>query len=372
MNSLVVTPFTPNRRTGRGSRTVGVIRALALLGEVEVAYVEFGGGEPDLSIAQDAAIELRKISPTRGLGRVSLYRRARSRKVPKGFASGLSRELLAALEETGNQSFDRVVADGPTAAAALLLLEDRPPIYYNAHNLESALRVQLGGWSRYALLELAHFERRVLEAARESWLPSKRDLSGAADLAPNAQLRLVPNVVDVASIAPVRATDSRSALFVADFSYQPNRHSADFLIAEVMPRVWEQLPEARLMLVGSGLTPESELDPRIEVHGFVSDLGDVYATAGCALVPLLESGGSPLKLIEALAYGLPIVATPLGAGGVDGLKNCVHFLECAGADGFSAAVVRALDGQAGGIGAAARKLAESEYSIEFLSRRLAE
>ncbi|MHB8060726.1 MAG: glycosyltransferase [Gaiellaceae bacterium] len=301
MTTLVVTPFTPNRRTGRGNRTVGIIRALALLDQVEVAYVEFGGGEPDPSLADDAAIELTKIPPTRGPRRALLYRKARAQGVPKDFASGLSRELLATLAEAKGRGFDRVVADGPIAASALLLLDTEQQIYYNAHNLESALRAQLGGWSRNALLRLVRFEHRLFEAAHESWLPSKRDLSGAAKLAPDAHLRLVPNVVDVASIEPVRASESQRALFVADFSYEPNSHSARFLIGEVMPKVWERLPQARLMLVGSGLVPEGELDPRIELRGFVGDLREVYATAGCALVPLLESGGSPLKLIEALA-----------------------------------------------------------------------
>ena len=371
MTSLVVTPFTPNTRTGRGNRTVGVIRALALLGRVEVAYVEFGGGEPDPSLARDAAIELRRISPTRGLGRAFLYRRARAQGVPKGFASGLSGELLAALTELENKSFERVVADGPTTASALLLLDEEQPIYYNAHNLESALRAQLGSWSRKGLDELTRFERRLLETAQESWLPSNRDLRGAAELAPGARLRLVPNVVDVASITPVRASERQRAIFVADFSYEPNRNSAAFLIDDVMPRVWEQLPQTRLVLVGSEPAPARELDSRIEILGFVSDLRAVYATAGCALVPLLESGGSPLKLIEALAYGLPIVATALAAGGVEELESGVNFLEGEGADGFSAAVVQALGGKSGSLGAAARKLAEREYSIEALSRRLA-
>jgi len=370
MNSLVVTPYTPNRRSGRGNRTVGIIRALALLGKVEVAYVEFDGSEPDSALVQSPAIELRKISPSRGFKRAFLYRRARARGVPKDFASGLSSELLAELASSDNERFDRIVADGPTAAAALLLLGKEERISYNAHNLESALRSQLESWSKTALNELANFERRLLETAHESWLTSIRDLSGAAELAPRARLRLVPNVVDVAAIKPVLSPESQRALFVADYSYQPNRNSARFLIAEVMPRVWKRVPQARLVLVGRGLAQTGKLDPRIEVHGFVADLPGVYAAGGCALVPLLESGGSPLKLIEAMAYGLPIVATPLAAGGVDGLHPGVHYLEGEGADGFAAAVAQALSGKAGKIGAAARVLAESEFSIEALAGRL--
>ena len=373
MNSLVVMPFTPNTRSGRGNRTTGIIRALALLGRVEVVYVGLDDAKPDGALVANSAIKLRRISPSRGVKRAFLFHKARARGVPRGFASNLSCELLEALAGRRSEGFDRVVADSPTAASALLLLGKKRPISYNAHNLESAMSADLEGWSKEDLDGLVRFERSLLETAYEAWLPSNRDLRGAARLAPEARLRLVPNVVDVASITPVRAPESQGALFVADFSYKHNRRSARFLITDVMPRVWKQLPQARLMLVGRRLAlTRRSLDSRIEVRGFVEDLPGVYAAAGCALVPLLESRGSPLKLIEAMAYGLPIVATPFAAGGIDGLESDVHYLEGEEADGFAAAVVRALSGRASTIGAAARKLAESEFSIEALSRRLAE
>jgi len=372
MESLVVTPFTPNKRSGRGNRTIGIIRALALLGKVEVAYVRLDGGEPDPALVADPAIELRKVSSSRGARRAFLYRRARARGVPKEYASNLSCELFAALTESKDRSFDRVVADSPSAASALLLLGKKRPIYYNAHNLESSRQSGRTNWSKGDLYELAHFERLLLETAEETWLPSNRDLSGATKLAPEARLRRVPNVVDVSSIAPVRAPGSQSALFVADFSLPHNRRSARFLVSEVMPLVWKQLSHARLVLVGRRLALTGGLDARIEMHGFVENLPGLYAAAGCALVPLLESRGSPLKLVEAMAYGLPIVATPFAAGGVDGLVSSVHCLEGDGAEGFADAVVRALSGRASDIGAEARRLAESDYSIEALSRRLAD
>jgi glycosyltransferase involved in cell wall biosynthesis len=372
MESLVVIPFTPNKNSGRGNRTTGIIRALALLGRVEVAYTRLNGSEPDPLLVADPAIELRKISSSRGAKRAFMYRRALARGVPKQYASELSCELFTELTEHRGKSFDRVVADSPSAASALLLLGKKQPIYYNAHNLESALLSERENWSTSDIYELASFERLLLETAQESWYPSNRDLSGAAKLAPEARLRRVPNVVDVASIAPVYGPGSQSALFVADFGLPHNRRAARFLVTEVMPLVWKQLPQARLVLVGRRLALTGELDRRIEVHGFVEDLPGIYAACGCALVPLLESRGSPLKLVEAMAYGRPIVATPFAAAGVDGLVSGAHYLEGDGAEGFAGAVVRALSGRAGKIGAEARKLAESDFSIEALSRILAE
>jgi glycosyltransferase involved in cell wall biosynthesis len=370
MNSLFVTRHTPNKLSGRGNRTIGVVRALALLGEVDVEYVEQNGVEPDSTLVQNPAIRLRRITTTVGLKRARLQRKAHGRGMPRYLANGLSGELMAALVEADRERYDRIVADGPTAAAALLC-QKQLEIFYNAHNFETAMHAGAEGWTERDAGELAEYERRLFELARESWLPSERDLSGAAKLAPGTRLRLVHNVVDVASITPVRMPKSHRALFVADYSYQPNRHSARFLINEVMPRVWEQRKEARLMLVGRGLAQTGNLDPRIELHGFVEDLPGVYSEAGCALVPLLESGGSPFKLIEALAYGLPVVATPLAAGGVDGLESGVNYIEGEGAEGFARAVVEALDRHGRTVGAAARELAESRYSIEALAERLA-
>ena len=106
-------------------------------------------------------------------------------------------------------------------------------------------------------------------------------------------------------------------IFVASFFYAPNRNGLRFLLEEVFPRVWAELPDARLTLVGAGLPEMPDTDPRVERLGFVDDLGAAYASASCAVVPLLQGGGTPLKFIEALAYGLPVVATPRAAAGLE-------------------------------------------------------
>ena len=87
------------------------------------------------------------------------------------------------------------------AAVALLRLARRRPVIYSANNLESAFRPGRDpDWGSRRRLEA--FERRLLEAAAETWMPSRADLDGARELAPGAALRYVPNVVDVAAIEP--------------------------------------------------------------------------------------------------------------------------------------------------------------------------
>jgi glycosyltransferase involved in cell wall biosynthesis len=265
-----------------------------------------------------------------------------------------------------------VIADGPTEAAALAWLARRRPVIYNAHNLESAFRHDLDASAGLGSPRaLRAFERGVLARAAESWMVSEADAAAARELCPQARLRIVPNVVDVAAIAPVTpAGAARRALFVGNFSYEPNRRGLDFLLAEVMPRVWAELPDARLRLVGAGLEEPPSADPRVEALGFVEHLADAYADVSCAVVPLLQGGGTPLKFVEALAYGLPIVATPRAAAGL-AVRDGEHCLLADGGEAFAAALVRVLRDGAPDLGQRGRALAAERYSIEALTALVA-
>ena len=117
--------------------------------------------------------------------------------------------------------------------------------------------------------------------------------------------------------------------------------------------MWAELPDARLTLVGPGLEQPPSADPRIETLGFVQHLSDAYGGSRCAVVPLLQGGGTPLKFIEALAYGLPVIAMPCAAAGLD-VHDGEDCLLAEGGQQFAAALVRVLtDGPPSSAAAAA-------------------
>jgi glycosyltransferase involved in cell wall biosynthesis len=360
----------PVRDSGRAARTYGIVRALAAGGPVDLLHTRFGASEPDPAYEGLDGLRLHAVSSSRGARRALAWARARAGGVPRAVARGVSPELATAAETLAGGA-ERVIAEDPMAAVALLPLARRRPVIYSAGNLESAFRPGRDrDWGSRGSLQA--FERRLLEAAAESWLASRADLDGARELAPGAELRYVPNVVDVAAIEPQRApVDPPRALLVANFGYGPNREGLDFLLEEVMPLVWAAQPRLRLSVAGRGYDAQPGVDERVEVLGFVEDLEPLYTRAACALVPLLSGAGSPVKFIEALAHGLPVVATPRAAAGIDA-ESGRDFLEGEGAEGFAAAVIAALEPERGAtVGAAGRALAESEHSIEALARRLA-
>jgi glycosyltransferase involved in cell wall biosynthesis len=377
---LLVSAYTPVLRSGRALRTYGLARALAAqAGGLDLLYARFEAPEPDAAFRAIPGIALHEVLPSRGARRLLAYARARAAGAPATIARGASPELTARATELARAAGrGRVIADGPVVAAALAGLARRRAVIYNAHNFESGFRHELEGAPPARALR--RFERDVLAHASESWMVSEPDLAAAHELCPSARLRLVPNVIDVGAIEPVQVVaPEQRAIFVANFAYAPNRDGLRFLLAEVFPRVWVELPDATLTLVGAGLqassTPTSrELqaligDPRVEALGFVEDLREAYARARCAVVPLLQGGGTPLKLLEALAYGMPVVATPRATAGL-AVRDGEHCLIAAGADAFAAALCGALRDGDPELGRRGRELVAERYSVEALGRLL--
>jgi glycosyltransferase involved in cell wall biosynthesis len=373
--TLFVSTFAPTLGDGRALRTYTTVRALAALGPVDLAYVPHGGGDPAPEYQAIPGIEFHVIRPSRGARRALAFALKRAQGAPPQCARGASPEVVEVTRRLAARA-GRVVAGDMNAMTALMPFARSRPVVYNAHNVESSYRhdPDIG---RVTWLPISLLERRILRRAQESWMVSHRDIEHARRLAPSARLRYVPNVVDVAAIVP-RAPAAASAaaagptvLMVGNFGYEPNALGAKLLVDDVMPRVWAQLAGARLRLVGRGLDARlGAADERIEAEGFVEDLGSAYAGAAAVAVPLTESGGTPLKFVEALAYGVPVVATPLAAQGLD-VRPGEHFRSAADAGAFAAELVAVLrDGDAA-MAARARRLAEREYSVETLTRLLA-
>lgn len=366
MSYLIVSSVTPTLGSGTGLRTYGVTAALARSHAVEIAYIRFGAHAPAPEYGELANVRTRPLYASRAVRRGMEFARAVSRGIPAGIARGISPELSHVLD--GVPAGTQVIADAPIAAAALLPLTSSRELIYLAHNLESS------GFRGAAGREaLARFEGRLFRGFSECWMATRADERGARALAGDTvRTRHVPNVIDVTRIAPASPAHARQLLFVADFRYRPNLEALTFLVDEVLPALWERAPTARLRAVGAGLR-DVPRDGRIDAPGFVEDLAAEYHAADIVVVPLLRGGGSPLKFVEGLAYGLPVVATQHAASLIeDGIPGR-DFVAVDGAREFAGAVADLLGdaARASGIGQAGRELAERCYSVEHLATLLA-
>ena len=156
-----------------------------------------------------------------------------------------------------------------------------------------------------------------------------------------------------------------SVLFVGNFEHAPNRDAAFWLASEIMPAVWAEHPSARLWIVGRGPTADVRaLDgPRVVVTGEVPSVVDYLRSATVFVAPLREGGGMRVKVLEAMAAGLPVVTTPIGAEGL-GARSGEHLLVAEGASEIAEQVSAVLGDPSlrARLGSEARRLASDASS----------
>jgi len=177
---------------------------------------------------------------------------------------------------------------------------------------------------------------------------------------------------------PRRPGGTYSLLFVGNLTYGPNIEAAELLAGVILPRVRALVDRAvALELVGrcepGGAVEALAAGEGVTVHGHVDDLAGSYARADAVVVPLLRGSGTRIKLLEALAAGVPAVTTPVGAAGLDA-QDGTHLLIAEGAGALAAAVARVLlDGSlAGALARDGRAFVERGFSSEVVGRRLAD
>ena len=204
------------------------------------------------------------------------------------------------------------------------------PCFYNWHNIESELmqRYSIAAdsaarrlYARLTERRLRNDEDRILGSADGHIVCSEREKLQLSARAPQARVAVIENGVDAAGFAQGSnsAVPRNRLLFVGSMSYHANSDAAVWFTREIWPGIRQRFPQWRLTLVGSEPGPQvkalAEL-PGVEVTGTVSEVQPYYQEAIAALVPIRVGGGTRLKILEAMAAGVPVVSTSLGAEGI--------------------------------------------------------
>ena len=175
------------------------------------------------------------------------------------------------------------------------------------HNLREYLEMR--AWERY--------ERAVARRAHAVVVLTARDREAMLPYSPATPLVVIPLGIE----APERPLDPAgrpppSVLFVGNFHHPPNVEAAVRLARSIFPRVRQRCPEAVLHLVGDA--PPEVSGPGVVVTGRVPSIEPWLDRAAVIAAPLASGGGMRVKVLEALAAGKAVVASPLAAEGLDG------------------------------------------------------
>lgn len=193
-----------------------------------------------------------------------------------------------------------------------------------------------------AWLAWTQYEHRWYGRADALLAISENDLGVLRSFFPEVPCFHSPVAADPVVADPARGArrpaGSRVA-FIGNFDHAPNRDALEWLVRDIWPRVRARDGTAELHVAGPGIPDWAggHGDQGVVVRGFVESLGDFYAEAQVALVPYRFGGGTKIKALEAMAHGCPVVATTIGAEGLQ-VTPGVQLLVADDAPGFAEAV----------------------------------
>jgi O-antigen biosynthesis protein len=171
---------------------------------------------------------------------------------------------------------------------------------------------------------------------------SESERQALLEIDPNLVVEVIPTVFEMPNDARFEVDGRSGLLFVGGFWHTPNVDAVLWFARDVWPLILSQRPDMRFCVVGSN--PSEEVlalrgRPGIDVAGYVPDLTELFARSRMSVVPLRYGAGVKGKVGQSMAYGLPVVATSVGAEGMT-LENGKHLLVANTPDEFANAVIR--------------------------------
>lgn len=281
------------------------------------------------------------------------------------------------------QDFDVVQVESIHLAEYLPIIRaarSRPLIICDWHNIESELMSRYSErqtnllrrtYARRASRQMSSLERRSMGEFDAHVVVSSRDGARLLELEAEARVFVIENGVDISYYTDERITGAHAAwlkeqkseaasahvarhasssnaleqkprriAFVGSMDYHANVDAVVSFAREIWPRLSEQQPGLIFTIVGRD--PDAEVRqlasiPGIEVTGTIDDVRPYYHEMLAAIIPLRVGGGSRLKILEAMAAGVPVVSTTLGAEGLD-VQDGVNILIAETAEDFCKAI----------------------------------
>ena len=184
-------------------------------------------------------------------------------------------------------------------------------------------------WSQYAAFtplpmravyktegkRLREYERRICRRSDFVIVTTAREAALAREISPGAGVEVIPNGVDTEYFKPQGYPgegDEPAIVFTGDMSYFPNEEAVVSFVGRVFPWVRRQIPDARFTIVGRNPTEKVQRlgrVPGVKITGTVPDVRPWLEGAKVAVAPFTIAAGIQNKVLEALAYARPVVAT---------------------------------------------------------------
>lgn len=253
------------------------------------------------------------------------------------------------------------------------------------HNIESDMMLRRARIERHPLkrlyfwqegLRLRRYEQRVCREFDLNITCSSLDTHRLKAATPDLAVTEVPNGVDTEYFHPDGTPEQPlSVVFAGNMSWYPNAAAMIFFAERVWPALKNALPGVTMNVIGANpparVSAVAARDENFRVHGFVADVRPHIGGAALYVCPIMDGGGTKLKILDALAMGKAIVAHPIACEGID-VHNGRDIVFAREPDEFVNNIVSLLESpeRRTQLSVNARALAESSYSYSFIGRKL--
>jgi GT2 family glycosyltransferase/glycosyltransferase involved in cell wall biosynthesis len=342
----------PDRDSG-SSRMAAMLQSLAPLTSRLTMFPRFGASNPRyVRPLQNAGIEV--MVPT-----------------PRSFSHFLrSRRDL----------YDVVLLSRSSVAKALLAQVRRhapgATVVFDTVDLESLRlgreRAVSGRPSESDVRRARQLDRGLIAASDLTVTVSEAEATVVRELVPAARTVVLPNVHQIRVGTPPPFAVRRGLLFIGDFAHRPNIDAMAWLASEVLPLIRERL---QVECVAAGSNPPASLIGRyasnIRFTGWVPEVEALFDAARVFVAPLRFGAGMKGKIGQAMALGLPIVTTTVGAEGMD-LEDGKDALIRDDPSGFADAVLQLHENEAlwSALSSAAVEAVRSRWTPALMRARL--
>jgi glycosyltransferase involved in cell wall biosynthesis len=320
MKILVLLPASPSPWAHAAARYYGpVLKALDHLGHrlTVIAVRSHPGTGDDLDYFEGTAIRFRFYDPP-------TPRPLLERKLRSGWRSGW--ELLAsdfgrAARLEAQQNYDAILAEDISTARTV---EGLPRVVLSLLCLRFADLTSMGETPTYAqrlrILQTRRAERTTIEGVRTVRVLSRRLEALTKHLVPNVRTFVVPLCIDLALYEPVCAPRTPTVGVVGSMFWEPSRAAATHFIVDLVPRLRRRLPDLRFLVAGwqaeryLGATAK---EAGVEVMGDFLDPREVFQRLSALVYAPPVGTGMKVKVLEAMAYGVPAVVNSEGFEGLE-------------------------------------------------------
>jgi len=377
MNILILSPLFPYPANQGGKiRVFNLIKYLSRNNRVTLACLsseKVGDYGPLGDYCEDIVCIERPVQTVRDLFSFFLGR------APFNYVRYSSKEFRAALIELcGSNSFDVIQVEFPMLWQYADALAG-PPMVLDAHNVEyeiiHALRASCTNPFKKTLyaLEEKRFRQREKSAWKECrfcFTVSEQEREIVASQAGDPKkVVTVPNGVDLEKfVFRPNAERKRSILFLGGMDWAPNLDAAGYFLEDIFPCIRKKMPDAEVDFVGRELWRIKSLvrSSGIRLHENVPDVLPWFHQADVLAVPLRLGAGTRIKVLEAMATGLPVVTTAKGCEGTEAAHG-KHLLIADSAEEFADEIIRLIGNEplAARLTREARRLVETRYSWEM-------